>query len=777
VYLIDGTSICYRSFFAIKLSTSRGFPTGAVYGFYQTLRKIISDHCPKYMAICFDVSRKTFRQEKFKEYKVQRPPLPDALREQIPLIKEMIGFLGIKLVEKEGFEAEDVILTLSQKALKKDFPVVVVSSDKDLYQLIDDNHLIVYNPGQERFLKEDDFKKEFGFGPKQIVDFLALTGDSVDNVPGAKGIGKVGASKLIKEFGTVENVFANLNKIAGRTKEILQDQKDNVMLSKELVKLEPCDLELGLEELKIKEQDSTSLYKMFRELEFKKLLQELPGPSSDVSLEVKETNFSKKIGELKKEELILSLNNNFVYILGKDKKSVLKAQPKEIKEILEDENIKKISHEFKDQMHTLAPLKLRGVWFDAAIAGYLLDPSMGDYSLEALWAKYLDQYLSEIEVSQKPFFIWQLYEALSKNIKKEGLERLFFEVEMPLVEVLWEMESFGIKIDIKTMEKLLKQVEKRLEELKKEIYHIAKKEFNLNSPKQLRVVLFEELKITPLKKTKTGYSTSEEVLDKLAEKYPIAKLILEYRELNKLSSTYIIPLIAQVEEAGGKLHANFNQTVTQTGRLSSSSPNLQSIPAKGEFSAALRSAFISSFDSQRDIAKRVNFAILYGMSPFGLSKELKVSTEEAESFITEYFARYPKVKVFIDKINEQAQKDGFVRTILGRKRYLPDFNSPQLQLREFARRQAINTPIQGSCADLIKIAMIKIYQELKKRKLKTKMIIQIHDELVFDVPKEELKEVKDIIKLNMEQSLELSVPIKVNIKYGNNWAQVQEFKN
>jgi len=317
----------------------------------------------------------------------------------------------------------------------------------------------------------------------------------------------------------------------------------------------------------------------------------------------------------------------------------------------------------------------------------------------------------------------------------------------------------------------------------------------------------------------------------LAEKYPIAKLILEYRELNKLSSTYIIPLIAQVEEAGGKLHANFNQTVTQTGRLSSSSPNLQSIPAKGEFSAALRSAFISSFEegfivsgdysqielrilahfssdrrlkeafqaqhdihrytgsllfkvgedeidsSQRDIAKRVNFAILYGMSPFGLSKELKVSTEEAESFITEYFARYPKVKVFIDKINEQAQKDGFVRTILGRKRYLPDFNSPQLQLREFARRQAINTPIQGSCADLIKIAMIKIYQELKKRKLKTKMIIQIHDELVFDVPKEELKEVKDIIKLNMEQSLELSVPIKVNIKYGNNWAQVQEFKN
>ncbi|UCG35685.1 MAG: DNA polymerase I [Candidatus Omnitrophota bacterium] len=831
VYLIDGTSICYRSFFAIKLSTSEGFPTGAIYGFYQTLRKLISEHSPKYMAICFDVSRKTFRQEKFKEYKVQRPPLPDGLKAQIPLIKEMIGFMGVKLVEKEGFEAEDVILTLSQKALNKDFSVVVVSSDKDLYQLIEDNRVILYNPGQERFIKEDDFKKEFGFGPPQMVDFLAITGDSVDNVPGAKGIGKVGASKLIKEFGTVENVFTNLNKISGRTKEILKDQKDNVVLSKELVKLEPCDVTLDLEELKIAKPDSSSLYKMFRELEFKKILQELNAPSSDISFEVKELTSLKMLEKLKKEGLILTVEGDFVYILGEDKKCILKAKCKEIKGIIEDDNVKKVSHEFKAQLHTLFPLVLKGVWFDVAVAGYLLDPSMGDYSLEALCAKYLDQYLSKIEASQKPFFIWKLYEILLKKIKEEGLQKLFSDVEMPLIAVLWEMENFGIRIDIKMMKKLLQQVEKRLEQLKKEIYQIAKKEFNLNSPQQLRVVLFVELKIPPLKKTKTGYSTSEEVLEKLADKYPITKLILEYRELNKLSTTYIVPLIVQVEKAGGKLHANFNQTVTQTGRLSSSSPNLQSIPAKGEFSAVLRSAFISSFEDgfmlsgdysqielrilahfsdderlkeafgverdihrytgsllfgieeaeidypRRDIAKRVNFAILYGMSPFGLSKELKVSTEEAERFIVEYFARYPKVKVFIDKINEQARKNGFVRTVLGRKRYLPDFSSPQMQLREFARRQAINTPIQGSCADLIKVAMVNIHRELKKRELKAKMIIQIHDELVFDVPKEELKEVKDIVKLCMEQSLELTVPIKVNIKYGKNWADMQELKN
>ncbi|HIE35671.1 MAG TPA: DNA polymerase I, partial [Candidatus Omnitrophica bacterium] len=460
-------------------------------------------------------------------------------------------------------------------------------------------------------------------------------------------------------------------------------------------------------------------------------------------------------------------------------------------------------------------------------AAYLIDSSFVDYNLDTLVSHYLGHF-SSLSKETFPFFINKLYSLLQRKLREDGLEKLFFEVEMPLIYVLVGIERWGIKLDIQMMEDLSKEVDKRLEELKREIFKIAQEEFNLNSPQQLGRILFEKLKIPPIKKTKTGYSTDEAVLEKLSSEHSIASLILEYRELNKLKTTYILPLIEEVKSKGGRIYAKFNQTATQTGRLSSSSPNLQSIPIRGRFSSYLRKAFVSSFPSgfilsadysqielrilahfskeerlieafkndrdihtftasllfkvneeevdgrMRDLAKRVNFGIIYGMSSYKLSKELNVSLHEAESFIESYFLRYPKIKEYIDKVVREAEERGYVKTILGRRRYLEDLKSPYSQLREFARRQAINTPIQGSCADLIKMAMVRIYQEFKRRNLKSKLIIQIHDELLFDVFPQELEEVVRIVKRNMQECIKLDVPIKVNLKWGKNWAECKE---
>ena len=833
IYLVDGTSICYRSFFAIKLSTSAGFPTGAVYGFFQTLKKIIDKYDPKYLGVCFDVSRKTFRQEKFKEYKIQRPPLPDELKAQIPIIKKLIDFMGIALIEKEGFEADDVITTLTQDSKKAKNNTVIVTSDKDMYQLLDKDNVTVYNPVKEALIDEEAFKEEFGFEPKSIIDYLSLTGDSTDNVPGAKGIGKVGATKLIKSFGTIENIFKNIEKIEPKLQKLLKDSKDDVLLSKELVKLYYADLDISLEDLKIKEADSEQLVQLFRELEFKKLIKSVSGPAEEIKTDIKKGLPKDVALRIKKEKLmVFALSEEAGYIFDSKDRCTYQVDVREVKDILEDEGTKKVSFDFKDQLLSLGDegIELKGMYFDVGIAAVLVDSALADYSLEGLVSNYLGSFLEEIEAKDSVSFIYELYKELSSKLKQDCLEELFFDVEMPLIRVIASMQSWGVKIDISCLEKLLKEAGSRLKDVEKDIFKISGKKFNLNSPKQLRVVLFDELKLPPLKKTKTGYSTGEEVLEKLAPDYKIAKLLLEYRYLNKLKTTYINPLIEQVKEQKGALHAQFNQIGAQTGRITSSSPNLQSIPTKGEFAAALREAFISSFkggsilaadysqielrilthfsedknlidafskdadihsytasllfgikekdvdSSQRNIAKRVNFGIVYGMSAFGLSKELKIGVDEATQFIDSYFARYPKVKSFIDKINKELSKKGSVSTILGRKRNLPDFNSPNPHIRDFARRQAVNAPIQGSCADLIKVAMLRIYNEFKEKKLKAHLIIQIHDELIFDVPADELKEVAEIVKKNMQEAIRLKVPVKVNLKAGKNWGQTKEIK-
>lgn len=829
LYLVDGTSLCYRSFFAINnLSTSGGFPTGAIYGFYRTLNKLLSKYKPFYIGICFDVSRKTIRQEKFKEYKIQRPPSPEGLNAQMPLVKKLISNLGIKLVEKEGFEADDLIATLTQKALSEGLSVVIVSSDKDLFQLLEDEKVSVYDYNKDKLIDKKEFIKLNGFTPADIIDYLSLAGDPTDNIPGARGIGKVGAAKLIKEFGTIENIFKNIDKVKGKTKEMLEESKKNILLSKELVRLYHPKVGFSLKDLEVSEPDSEKIYKMFSELGFRSFLKDIPAPSADIDIPLK-SGLPAGVSKGKNKELAFYIEGKDIFIFNKGKKCIYKENIAKAKSIFEDKDSIKVTHNLKEQIMSYG-IKQEGLFFDVEIAAYLLDSALGDFSLENLASTYLNKHLSAIPAGSKPYFVYQLYELLSKKLKQEKMEKLFLEAEMPLAEVLADMQSFGVRVELRDLDKLLDEVDKGIEKETSQVFEIAGREFNLNSPKQLAGVLFEDLGIKPVKKTKTGFSTGEEVLDKLSSEYKIAAHILSYRYLNKLKTTYILPLIEEVKKNKGRLHTNFNQTVTQTGRLSSSSPNLQSIPVKGEFSSHLRKAFIPSNkdgyilsgdysqielrilahlsgdevlikafkegkdihsstagllfgvepesidDFQRNVAKRVNFGIIYGMSSYGLAKELKISVNEAQNFIDDYFNRFSQVREYIDSLYVQAKDKGYVETILGRKRRLPEMNSTNMQLREFARRQAINAPVQGSCADLIKIAMVRIFKELKDKNFKTKLIIQIHDELIFDVAASELEEVSKLIRKNMESALELSVPVKVNLEEGKNWGQMERLR-
>ncbi len=825
-YLVDGNSLVYRSFYAIKLSTSKGFPTGAVYGFFNTLKKITQNYNPQYIVICFDVSRKTHRREKFKDYKIQRPPMPDALKMQIPIVKKLIAYLGIAAAEKEGYEADDIISSLARQAYKKGRNVLIVSSDKDMYQLIKDNTVCVYNPAKEVTYNYDLFRNEFGFSPEKIVDYLSLVGDSVDNVPGARGIGKVGALSLIKKFGTIEGIFNNLGSISDKTKNTLLKSKDDILLSKDLIKLEDCSgFKFDPDKFALKKPDHDAVYKLCAGLEFKTLLKDMVKPEFDFNVDLHKGMSAEWRDKINSQKLmIMFISGDFVYICDEVEGITREVKKSEVDSLLKDETIRKVSYDFKGILSFAAEgFVLRGIWFDVLIAAYLVNPALGDYSFENLCSYFLDIHVEKIPAAAFCSLIFKLYTYLRKEMEKNNLDGLFREAEMPLIEVLAEMEQAGVKIDKKALKILSDEVDNNIESVAGKIFKIANTTFNLNSPKQLSKVLFEDLKISPQKKTKTGFSTNEEVLEKLSSRFPIALLILDYRHLSKLKSTYLMPFMEEAKAKDSKLHAHFNQTGTQTGRLSSSSPNLQNIPVRGKIARRIRGVFISSFKegvivssdysqvelrvlahfsqeeslieafknnfdihsytasllfgikpkgidkAKRGIAKRVNFGIIYGMSSYGLAKELKISEQEARIFIENYFARYPKVKAFIEKTVSQAERDGFVRTILGRRRYLPGINSSNLDLREFSRRQAVNTPIQGTAADLIKLAMIKIFRDFNNNNLYSKMIIQVHDELVFDTDKREIDKVIDIVKSNMESSLCLKVPLVANVRMGKNW--------
>lgn len=838
LYLIDATAFCYRAFYALRgLATSFGQPTNAIYGFLNILNKILKERKPEYLAVCFDISRDTFRQRKFAEYKINRPPMPDGLVSQIPLIKEIIRAFGIAIFEKEGYEADDIIATIASAAKKKGCSVVIVSSDKDILQLVDDK-TTVFSPYKDEgvFYNEGKVFERYGIKPERITEVIALMGDGVDNIPSVPGIGEKSAVGLLKDFGSLQDLLRNLNKVKqDKLRESLKGHIEQIRLNLELAELKKdVEIDFSLDKARIGSPDYRELFRLFKHLEFKRLLKELPVQEEEAGdfrlQEVQDKELLNLVNA--EEELVLcgDSSDNLVFH-AKDMFFRVKGAGRNMKNILSDYRIKKVGYDLKKTKVSLNKnnMDFKGLSFDVMIAAYLLNPSKPGYSLADICLDYLGTPPAE-KNTQGPkaaALIAQLKPKLEKELQEKSLSALFKDLEMPLVEVLSDMELNGIKIDAQALKKLSHELEKRLIKLIEDIYGLSGCQFNINSPKQLREILFEKLKLPVVKRSKTGPSTDEEVLRALAPRHKLPEMLLEYRQLTKLKNTYIDILPDLVDKETGRIHTSFNQTGTETGRLSSSNPNLQNVPVKTDIGRKIRQAIVSSgkdycllscdysqielrilahlsrdknlivafmkdkdvhrataalifgidendiTEKMRDVAKRVNFGIIYGLTSYGLSRDLGISVDEAQRFIDAYFARYPKVADYIQEQIEKAQREGFVTTMLGRRRYLSEINNKNQGIRQFAQRQAINTPIQGSASDLIKLAMVDIHSKIKEKNLKSRMILQIHDELLFDAPKNELVELTALVKDRMENVLKLDVPIRVDIKKGQNWLDME----
>jgi len=703
-------------------------------------------------------------------------------------------------------------------------------------QLVDDD-ITVFSPYKDEGVTYDYSRvsERFGIEPQKIADIIALMGDDADNIPGVPGIGEKTAAGLINEFGSLEKLLNNIDKIKSeKLKKAIKDNIDKIKLNKELAVLDrKVTLDFDLDKLKIGKPDYQELFRLFKSLEFKTFLKDLD-ITQDKSDMVEAPSLEDKALEglvRQDDELILygrALDNLVFY--AKDKPFRINKAGQNLKAILFNPRIKKISHDLKRINISLANegIALEGLYFDTMIAGYLINPSKPEYNLNDLSWDYLGEFIKpgSIDDLKAAALVRQLKPKLEKELRDKLLLNLFNEIEMPLVRVLAQMELAGIKLDLRVLSGLSKDLEKRLIELIEDIYELSGCQFNINSPKQLRDILFEKLKLPIVKRNKTGPSTDEEVLRRLAAQHKLPALLLEYRHLTKLKNTYVDALPNLINPKTGKVHTSFNQTGTETGRLSSSNPNLQNIPIKTDIGKKIRQAIVASCqdnyllscdysqielrilahlskdenlisafkldkdihkataaliyglaekditDSMREAAKRANFGIVYGLTSYGLSRDLGISVEDAQAFIDAYFLRYPKVRDYIEEQINQAKKEGFVVTILGRRRYIPEINNKNQGIRQFAQRQAINTPIQGSASDLIKLAMVKIYGQIREQNLRTQMILQIHDELVFDAPSQELGTLIRLVKNRMENVLKLDVPIKVDIKIGKNWSRM-----
>lgn len=849
------------------------------------LNKLIRDEKPDYLAISFDLKGPTFRHKKFNEYKIHRRPMPDELVSQMPLIKEIVTAYRIPIFEQEGFEADDVLATLAKKAVLQKLDVYVVTGDKDILQIVD-KHIKVYASHKEGLICDQGWvKKRYGIEPKMIIEMMALMGDASDNIPGVPGIGEKTASKLIEQFGSLKNVFANIDEIAPAVRERIKKFKKQAQLSRELAEIDlNVPLEVEWESLKLSEPDDQNLIKLFTKLEFGNMVKQLQAKnkiiqkgriaykiiSKDTAVSASENTRTLKGTSTCKGTSILKGTSAFLQKMTKVKEFAFDVDTtdsnpmlarviglsfcikkgevcyikmtdtialKKLKIIFKDAKIKKITHDAKYKKIVLRNfgLELNGIFFDTMVASYLLDSSRSDYSLDKLALEYLkfcpDLYSDEehsLRCSQRAGLSFSLKSVLEDRLKAGKLFQLNERLELPLIDVLVDMEINGVKIDVKLLKDMSKEIEGDLAKLTNQIYEIADTKFNINSPKQLGVVLFEKLKLPVFKKTKTGASTDTEVLERLATLHALPALLLRYRQLSKIKSTYVDSLPRLVNPNTGRVHTSFNQTVTVTGRLSSSSPNLQNVPIRGKLGRQIRKAFvparagnlflsadysqielrilahlsgdeglISAFLNGRDIhaqtaslvfdvkeknvsaamranAKTVNFGIIYGMSSYALAKDLGIGPNAAKKFIEAYFKRYPRVKEYINKQIEEAKKKGFVTTLLGRRRYIPEINSSDIYLRQFAGRIAVNAPIQGTASDLIKLAMIEIHGALRKNSFKTLMLLQLHDELIFEVPENELHKLSQIVKNIMESVLKLNVPIEVTVKKGNNWLEMVE---
>lgn len=880
LFLIDGSSYIYRAFFALPyLSNSKGMPTNAIYGFTQMLIKILKDYKPFYLAMVLDAPGPTFRHVVYEPYKSNRPHMPDDLSIQIPYIKEITKAFRIPILEKLGYEADDIIGTLVSK-FKTETDIVIVSGDKDMLQLISED-VTILDTMKNRIYNQNEVEQKFEVKPPQLVDVFALSGDTSDNVPGVPGIGEKTAIKLIKEFNNIDNLFKNLEKIESKKiRENLKKYQEQALLSKELVKIcTDVPLSVNLKELCIKTPDYESLKEIFKELDFNKLAKEiLPRrvisdidyhlinnledvgklvknirEAGEFSLNLETTSTSPMLAELIGLSISFKEHQAFYLPFAHKNSAIPQLEINSVlsllKPIFEDESIKIYGHNLKYSYILLRRygITIKGIAGDTMIASYLLHSTKHSHNLEEIALEYLDHQMlrykgftgsgkiytsfDQVDIEEAKLYSCEdaditflLTKLLKQKLEEEGLIELFYQIELPLTEVLAKMEFNGVKIDVRLLQEMSSEFESLLNLSMEKIYKLAGEEFNINSPQQVGKILFEKLKLPGARKTKTGYSTDLDTLKRLASFHPLPAEILAYRNLSKLKSTYIDTFPKLINPHTGRLHTSYNQTVTATGRLSSSDPNLQNIPIHSPEGRRIREAFIAepgwkilsadysqielrllahlskdeklikSFHDNEDIhtrtaaeifgvnpsevtpqmrreAKVINFGIIYGMSAYGLARELGIDQKVAKAYITDYFKKYWGVREYLESLLESARKKGYVITLKNRRRYLPEINSSNQAVRQFAERMAINTPIQGSAADLIKIAMINIQKKIEEQGLKTKMIIQIHDELVFELPDEEVEISKKIIKKEMEGVIDISVPLKIDINIGKNWSE------
>jgi len=886
IYLIDGSAFIYRAFHAVApLTNSDGFQTNAVFGFVSMLNRLLKDKDPSHIAVAFDSRGKVFRHQMYPQYKATRPPMPEELAAQVPYIKEVVTALGFKSFEEDGIEADDIIGAAAQGLSGDGHRVVIVSGDKDLLQLIDDR-VTMWDPMNDRVMDPDGVKKKYQVGPDQLLDCFALIGDSSDNVPGVPGVGPKTAAKLIIEFGSLENLYEHVESLKkSKMKERLIENRDAAFLSRDLIRLK-TDVAVPLtpDGYGRSDPDEDKLRKIYTELNFTSLLKELDSgakkiPTEQFSLISSAEGLKELTSHLAGADILvidtetnslqsrsaglvgISLNSGgdeCWYIgmghLGEDGKRIksqLDAElvKKELSPFLKSSSLPKLAHNLKFDYavlkHALG-VELAGPLFDTMIAAYLTEPTRRSYKLDDLCLEhgmkltsykevtdgdkrsdgfaYVDIKRAGIYSCEDVYAALQLWSHYQPLLEEQNQSGLFADVEMKLVPILEGMEAAGIRVDPDHLSGLAGEFRAKLVLREEEIYELAGRSFNINSPQQLGTILFEDLELPHGRKTKTGYSTDIKVLEKLASQHELPALIIEYRNLAKLLSTYVDKLAKLIDPATGRVHTSFNQTVTTTGRLSSSSPNLQNIPIRGEEGARIREAFvpepgnvflfgdysqidlrvlahysqdpalIKAFSEGEDIhartaaevfsvspllvtsemrrvAKSINFGIVYGMSSFGLSNQLRISRREASLFIERYFNLYRGVKQFMEDIVEQARKDGYVTTLLNRRRYLPEIDAANKMRREFAERAALNTPIQGTAADIIKLAMIRVDELLKKSGSSCRMLLQIHDELVFEMSPEECEVLEPQIKATMEQAMQLDVPLVVNMATGTDLAK------
>ena len=857
--ILDSNSILNRAFYGVRyLSAKDGTPTNAIYGFLNILLKLIKEQEPDYICAAFDVKAPTFRHKQYEGYKAQRKPMPEGLAAQMPLAKDVLRAMGVTILEKEGYEADDIIGTVARLCEESEISCFIATGDKDDLQLASDKTkviLTVTKSGYNETIIYDDkaVKEKYHVTPTEFIDVKALMGDPSDNIPGVKGVGEKTAMSLIEKHHSIEYIYENIDDIGlkGTMLQKMKDGREMAFMSKELATINRnTPIEFNAEECVFDGfENNGELYEILKRLELNSIIKKLDLSGGDNVKENEDIfkDFSYQVGDKNmisgdKVTVVLDFDGDNISsaAVGAGNNAVVLNEQDDIKELLEDDSIAKVMFDVKEAIVKLnGRIDIKNISDDTAIAAYLVDPAKNEYTIEKLTSEYFGTVIEKPEVKQLSLLddvetdrseylakcavaLGVLNECIGDKIKENGQEKLYQEVELPLVTVLAHLEINGFLVDDNQLKEFADKLGEKIDALTNEIYMLAGEEFNINSPKQLGVILFEKLELKPVKKTKTGYATNADVLEKLRDKHPIVNFIMEYRQLAKLKSTYCDGLTAVVNPNTHRIHSVFTQTVTVTGRLSSTEPNLQNIPTRTELGREIRKMFvakdgyvlvdadysqielrvlahiandetmINAFRNNEDIhavtasqvlgipledvtkeqrssAKAVNFGIVYGIGEFSLAQDLHISVKEAKAYIESYLEKYHGVRNYMESIKEQAKKDGYVKTMLNRIRYIPELKSPNYNIRQFGERVALNTPIQGTAADIIKLAMVRVDNRLINEGLKSKLILQVHDELIVEAHKDEVDKVKQILSEEMQGAMELNVPLKVDMSTGHSW--------